>query len=85
MEEEAVARRLTRTVEELDDTIRQIRTTIFALQGQSSRSLRGTALTVVDQLAPLLGVGPEVQLVGPLDTIGDEAIIADVEAVLGNR
>lgn len=82
VEEEAVAGRLTRTVEELDDTIRQIRTTIFALQEQSSRSLRGTALTVVDQLAPLLGVGPEVQLVGPLDTIGDEAIIADVEAVL---
>ena len=82
VDDEAVDQRLTRTVEELDDTIRQIRTTIFALQEQSSRSLRGTALAVVDQLAPLLPVCPDVQLVGPLDTIADEAIIADVEAVL---
>jgi signal transduction histidine kinase len=82
VDDEAVDQRLTRTVEELDDTIRQIRTTIFALQEQSSRSLRGTALAVVDQLAPLLPVRPDVQLLGPLDTIADEAIIADVEAVL---
>jgi signal transduction histidine kinase len=82
VDDEAVDQRLTRTVDELDDTIRQIRTTIFALQEQSSRSLRGTALAVVDQLAPLLPVCPDVQLVGPLDTIADEAIIADVEAVL---
>jgi two-component system, NarL family, sensor histidine kinase DevS len=82
VDDEAVDQRLTRTVDELDDTIRQIRTTIFALQEESSRSLRGTALAVVDQLTPLLPVRPEVQLVGPLETIADEAIIADVEAVL---
>jgi signal transduction histidine kinase len=82
VDDEAVDQRLARTVDELDDTIRQIRTTIFALQEQSSRSLRGTALAVVDQLALLLPVRPDVQLVGPLDTIADEAIIADVEAVL---
>jgi len=82
VDDEAVGQRLTRTVDELDDTIRQIRTTIFALQEESSRSLRGTTLAVVDQLAPLLPVRPDVQLVGPLDTIADEAIIADVEAVL---
>ena len=46
------------------------------------RSLRGTALAVVDQLAPLLPARPDVSLVGPLDTITDEATIADVEAVL---
>ena len=44
VDDEAVDQRLTRTVEQLDDTIRQIRTTIFALQEDSSRSLRGTAL-----------------------------------------
>jgi signal transduction histidine kinase len=82
VDDEAVDKRLTRTVDELDDTIRQIRTTIFALQEESSRSLRGTALAVVDQLAPLLPVRPEVELAGPLDTIASEAIIADVEAVL---
>jgi signal transduction histidine kinase len=82
VDDKAVDQRLTRTVDELDDTIRQIRTTIFALQEESSRSLRGTALAVVDQLTPLLPIRPEVQLVGPLETIADEAIIADVEAVL---
>ena len=80
--DEDVAHRLTRTVDELDETIRQIRTTIFALQDDSSRSLRGTALEVVDQLAPLLPVRPDLQLVGPLDTVVDDAIIGDVEAVL---
>ena len=80
--DEDVAHRLTRTVDELDETIRQIRTTIFALQDDSSRSLRGTALEVIDQLAPLLPVRPDLQLVGPLDTVVDDAIIGDVEAVL---
>jgi signal transduction histidine kinase len=80
--DDAVQARLGRTVEELDETIRQIRTTIHALQEDSSRSLRGAALAVVDQLAPLLPARPDVSLVGPLDTITDEAIIADVEAVL---
>jgi two-component system, NarL family, sensor histidine kinase DevS len=80
--DDAVEQRLTRTVEELDDTISQIRTTIFALQEDSSQSLRGTALAIVDQLTPHLPVRPDVEFVGPLDTIADDAIIADVEAVL---
>ena len=78
----AVDQRLTRTVEELDETIGQIRNTIFALQEDSSRSLRGTALAVVDQLAPLLPARPDLQLVGPLNTISDDGIITDIEAVL---
>ena len=80
--DDAVKARLGRTVEELDETIRQIRTRIHALQEDSLQSLRGTALAVVDQLAPLLPAHPDVSLVGPLDTITDEATIADVEAVL---
>ena len=80
--DDAVKARLGRTVEELDETIRQIRTRIHALQEDSSQSLRGTALAVVDQLAPLLPARPDVSLVGALDTITDEATIADVEAVL---
>jgi signal transduction histidine kinase len=80
--DDVVKARLGRTVEELDETIRQIRTRIHALQEDSRQSLRGTALAVVDQLAPLLPARPDVSLVGPLDTITDEATIADVEAVL---
>jgi signal transduction histidine kinase len=82
VDDKTVGQRLGRTVDELDETIQQIRTAIFALQDDSSRSLRGTALAVVDQLAPLLPARPDIQFVGPLDTIADDAIIADVEAVL---
>ena len=80
--DEIIEQRLTRTVDELDETIRQIRSTIFALREDSSRSLRGTALAVVDQLAPVLPVRPDIQLLGPLDTLVDQAIVGDVEAVL---
>jgi signal transduction histidine kinase len=80
--DEAVDQRLTRTVDELDETIGQIRNAIFALQEDSSRSLRGTALAVIDQLGLLFPARPDLQLVGPLNTISDDAIIADVEAVL---
>jgi signal transduction histidine kinase len=82
VDDKTVGQRLGRTVDELDETIQQIRTAIFALQDDSSRSLRGAALAVVDQLAPLLLARPDIQFVGPLDTIADDAIIADVEAVL---
>ena len=82
MNDEIIEQRLTRTVNELDETIQQIRSTIFALREDSSRSLRGTALAIVDQLAPVLPVRPDIQLVGPLDTVIDDFIIGDVEAVL---
>jgi signal transduction histidine kinase len=80
--DEIIARRLTRTVEELDETIQQIRSTIFGLRENSSGSLRGAVLAVVDQLAPVLPVRPDIQLVGPLDTVVHHAIVGDVEAVL---
>jgi signal transduction histidine kinase len=77
-----IAQRLTRTVDELDETIQQIRSTIFALRENSPRSLRGATLAIVDQLAPVLPIRPDIQLVGPLDTVVDDAIVGDVEAVL---
>jgi signal transduction histidine kinase len=80
--DEIIEQRLTRTVNELDETIQQIRSTIFALRENSSRSLRASALAVVDQLAPVLPIRPDIQLVGPLDTVVDDAIVGDVEAVL---
>ena len=82
VDDEIIEQRLTRTVNELDETIQQIRSTIFALREDSSRSLRGTALAIIDQLAPVLPARPDIQLVGPLDTVVDDFIIGDVEAVL---
>ena len=81
MNDEIIEQRLTRTIDELDETIQQIRSTIFGLR-ENSGSLRGAVLAVVDQLAPVLPVRPDIQLVGPLDTVVDHAIVGDVEAVL---
>jgi signal transduction histidine kinase len=78
-----VRARLVRTVDDLDDTIRRVRTSIFALRDPHvEQSLRSTALTVVDQVSPLFSVRPDLQFIGSLDTIDDEDIVADTEAVL---
>lgn len=79
-----VRARLVRTVDDLDETIRQIRSSIFALQDSRAdpTSIRSTVLKVVDQVTPLLGFSPKTRLNGPLDTTADEEINADVEAVL---
>jgi signal transduction histidine kinase len=79
-----VAPRLSRIVSDIDDTIRQIRTSIFQLReaSDSARTLRVAVLQVVSEVTPLLGFHPSVQFSGPIDTLADEAVIADVEAVV---
>jgi signal transduction histidine kinase len=76
--------RLARTVSDLDDTIRQIRTSIFALRESriTAQSVRRKALNLIDELSPLLPTKPKVQFVGPLDTLVDEDVVDDIEAVL---
>ena len=62
------AERLERAVTDLDETIRQIRTTIFALSAPRNRtSLRSDILAAVSRGAELLGFLPYVRLDGPLD------------------
>jgi signal transduction histidine kinase len=75
---------LDRTVAELTGTIRQIRTTILALQDTTSTglSVRQAVGSVVEQITPTLGFRPETYLSGPLDTLVDEALVSDIEAVL---
>ncbi|SDS13450.1 GAF domain-containing sensor histidine kinase [Microlunatus soli] len=77
--------RLVDAVADLDDTIREIRTTIFALRQQSLDSpsgLRGIVLSVVADLTTGLPRTPEVVFVGPLDTVAEADLISDVEAVV---
>ena len=74
-----VAVRVHRAVDDLDETIRQIRSTIFALQaapGGRGPGLRDRILTVTEGVAESLGFTPAVRMDGLLDTeVGDE--IAD--------
>lgn len=75
---------LTELVTDLTGTIRQIRSTIFALRDSTSQtpSIRRTVALLVAQLTPVLGFRPEVHLSGPLDTLVSEPVRNDVEAVL---
>jgi signal transduction histidine kinase len=68
----AAADRVSRAVDELDETIKEIRHTIFALhepvEGPSA-SARGRVLRETAQSAALLGFEPAVRFVGPVDSM----------------
>jgi signal transduction histidine kinase len=81
--ESASRARLAQAVEELDETISQIRTTIFDLQDTiPDNRLRSRVKAVVEELEPILGVQLELTWSGPLDTLVDSSVITDVEAVV---
>ncbi|MFG2006211.1 GAF domain-containing protein [Spirillospora sp. NPDC048911] len=89
VEKRDVAVRLQRSVDDLDDTIRQIRSTIFALQAMpDDQSLRHRLHTVIDAATQSLGFAPSVRLDGLLDTsVGDtlgEHLLAVVTEALSN-
>jgi two-component system, NarL family, sensor histidine kinase DevS len=59
-----VASRISNAVEAMDDTIKDIRATIFALQAHevSQPNLRGDIVGLVDEMTPLLGFAPSLRL-----------------------
>ena len=63
--------RVNRAVDELDDTIRQLRSTISGLQAPvtGAPSLRARLVQVVDGASEALGFSPAVRLEGLLDTV----------------
>jgi signal transduction histidine kinase len=78
LEEGAVHDRVTHVVEELDDTIAELRTTIFALQQSDSRSsnLRLYITELVQRSTDQLGFSPRLRITGEIGTrVGTE--IAD--------
>jgi signal transduction histidine kinase len=79
-----VIERIQESVADLDDTIRQIRTTIFALQTArvTSRTLREEILTVVTEAAASLGFEPFLRLDGPLDSTVDDETGRELLAVM---
>lgn len=87
----AAAERVSRAVDELDETIKEIRQTIFALHepvdGPTS-SARGRVLRETSQSAALLGFEPSVRFAGPVDSMLDaevtEHLIAALREALAN-
>jgi signal transduction histidine kinase len=79
-----LAVRLARAVADLDETIRQIRSTIFALQAPRAthQGLRAQILTLAGEAAGSLGFQPRLHLDGPIDHAVPDDIAAHLMAVL---
>lgn len=71
-----VAARLEQAVDDIDHTVKEIRSTIFALQsrGNRSHSVRSAVLEVIEEAAAMLEQPPRVRFEGPLDTVVTEPI-----------
>jgi signal transduction histidine kinase len=80
-----VRTRVSRAVEQLDETVREIRTSIFDLHTggvEMESSLRRQLLDTVDELSANLPVSPSVRISGAIDTLVSEELAAHATAVL---
>jgi signal transduction histidine kinase len=69
-------------VDEIDATIREIRTSIFALESHQHTGLRNEILEIVDETAERTGLNANLSFDGPIDAGIDSEIAEDVLAVL---
>ena len=79
------AARITATIHDLDDTIGQIRSTIFALHHlaqPADSGLRGQILDVIVEVTPALGFTPALRVDGPVDAPTPAGVGEDLVAVL---
>jgi signal transduction histidine kinase len=76
--------RVTRVVEDLDDTIAELRTTIFALQSDGTRSsqLRRRVTELVQRSAGQVGFMPRLRITGEIDTRVGRVVADHLLAVL---
>ncbi|MFI7707435.1 GAF domain-containing sensor histidine kinase [Nonomuraea sp. NPDC049480] len=85
VERPEAAKRLQHGIDELDETIRQIRSSIFALQGsrdQGEPSLRGQIVDLVEGAGSHLGFMPGLRMEGQIDTLVPESVAEHLLAVL---
>jgi signal transduction histidine kinase len=85
-----VETRVNRAVDELDGTIRELRSTIYGLQApmEGRPSLRARVLQVIDLATPALGFEPAIRLDGLLDTLATvetaDHVLATLREALSN-
>ncbi len=77
--------RIHQAVDDLDQVVRQIRSTIFELHATASATggVRRRLLRVADDLAGALGFSPSFRFDGPVDTRVDDDLAEDLAAVVG--
>ena len=80
----AVADRLNEAIDNVDDTIRDLRSAIFALHSRrpGGAGLRDDVLTVAQEVARALGFEPEVAFDGPIDSAATDAMQEHLVATL---
>jgi signal transduction histidine kinase len=80
----AAAGRIGQAVEELDVTVKHIRTAIFGLEQRrvADQGLRSRILGIAGEAAGSLGFEPRVMLDGPIDTGVDDLVAGELMAVL---
>lgn len=78
------SKRVLAAVDDLDGTIRELRSTIYGLQAPAGQrvSLRSKVLEVVDAGTEQLGFAPSLRMEGLLDTLVPESLAAQVLACL---
>jgi signal transduction histidine kinase len=74
--------RIEAAVDELDLTISDIRSTIFALQARSDTGVRAEITRVITEARDALGFLPRVSFEGPLDTVAGAELRDEVAAVV---
>jgi signal transduction histidine kinase len=78
--------RVESAVDDLDSTVKQIRSAIFALEpavgGPATSGIRSRVLELVNELTPTLGAEPTVLFDGPVDTATPDHLVGDVLATL---
>ena len=79
-----LGRQLGRSIDDINNTIRQIRTSIFELTRTDTDEigLRAAVLAVIRQVTPLLGFEPTIRFSGPVDTVVPGAVNHEIEAVV---
>jgi signal transduction histidine kinase len=77
-----VGTRIDKAVDDLDLTIKDIRSTIFELQNRAPGSLRSDLRALVKEYVPVLGFTPVVRTVGPVDTAVPDNVHTELLAVL---
>jgi signal transduction histidine kinase len=73
---------VSQAVDELDSTIRDIRSAIFELRSPVASDLRAEIRSLVDAGASSLGFRPALKLIGPIESAVSADLRADLVAVI---
>ncbi len=77
-----ITARVSRAAADLDQTIKDIRGTIFELQQPRAGSLRGELRDLVREYVPVLGYTPTIRISGPVDTAVTDVVREQLLPVL---